>query len=128
MFDEKFKADPDPKDNFHPENCRNLRKRRVLQFLMPILNQDKHKGISLTMANTLFGIMSGVRPVNWRLIIHKIVERALPHIGRKPSILSPFILHLYQHFDLITAEEEDLLTIAADEATYKLQPEIRDTR
>ena len=94
---------------------------------MPILNPNKPKRISLTMANTLFGAMSGVRPVNWGLIIHEVVGRALPHISRKPSFLSPFILHLYQHFDCITAEEEDLLTIAVDEVTYKLQPEVGDT-
>ena len=87
---------------------------------MPILNPEKPKRISLTMANTLFGAMSGVQPVNWGLIIHEVVERALPNVGRKPSFLSPFILHLYQHFDCITAEEEDLLAIAADEVTYKL--------
>ena len=94
---------------------------------MPILNPDKPKRISMTMANTLFGAMSRAWPVNWGLIIHEIVERALPHISRKPSFLSPFNLHLYQHFDCITAEEEDLLTIAADEVTYKLQPEVGDT-
>src|SRR6202011_3758672 len=116
----------DPKDGFHPGNCRNLRERRVLEFLLPILNPNKPKRISLTMANTLFGAMSGVRPVNWGLIIHRVVGRALPHIGRKPSFLSPFILHLYQHFDRITAEEEDMLTIAADEVTYKLHPEVGD--
>ena len=127
LFVGKFRAYPDPKDGFHPGNCRNLRERKVLEFLMPILNPNKPKRISLTMANTLFGAMSGVRPVNWGLIIHEVVGRALPHIGRKPSFLSPFILHLYQHFDCITAEEEDLLTIAVDEVTYKLQPEVGDT-
>ena len=126
LFVGKFRGDADPKDGFHPGNCRNLRERRVLEFLLPILNPDKPKRISLTMANTLFGAMSGVRPVNWGLIIQEIVGRALPHIGRKPSFLSPFILHLYQHYDCILAEEEDLLTIAADEVTYKLLPEAGD--
>ena len=61
MFAKKFRADPDPKDGFHPGNCHNLRERRALEFLKPMLDPDK------------FGAMSGVRPVNWRLIIHKIV-------------------------------------------------------
>ena len=126
LFTGKFRGDADPKDGFHPGNCRNLRERRVLEFLLPILNPDKPKRISLTMSNTLFGAMSGVWPVNWGMIIHEVVGRALPHIGRKPSFLSPFILHLYQHFDCITAEEEDMLTIAADEVTYKLHPEVGD--
>ena len=96
----------------------------MLEFLLPIMNPDKPKRINLTMANTLFGAMSGIRPVNWGLIIHEVVGRALPHIGRKPSLLFPFILHLYQHYDLLTAEEEDLLTITTDEVTYKLHPEV----
>ena len=77
MFAKKFKAYPDLKDGFHPENCRNLRERRLLEFLMPILNPDNPKQIILTMANTMFGAMSEVRPMNWGLIIHEIVERAL---------------------------------------------------
>ena len=64
LFAAKFRANLDPKGGFHPGSCRNLRERRVLEFLRPILNLDKPKGISVTMANTLFGAMSGVRPVN----------------------------------------------------------------
>ena len=79
------------------------------------------------MANTMFGAMSVVRPVNWGLLIHELVEKSLPHIGRKTSFLSPYILHLYQHYDCFNAAvrpaEEDLLTIAADDITYKLEPE-----
>ena len=57
----------DPKEGLHPTNYRNARERKVREFLMPILNPEKPKRISLTMANTLFGAMSGVRPVNWGL-------------------------------------------------------------
>jgi hypothetical protein len=88
---------------------------------MPILNLEKPKRISLTMANTLFGAMSGVRPVNWGLLIHEVVARAIPNIGRKPSYLFPFLLHLYRRYECITADEEDLLAIAADEVTYKVR-------
>ena len=125
-FAGKFRGYADPKEGFHPADCRNHRERRELEFLMPILNSDKPKRISLTMANTMFGVMWGVRPVNWGLLIHEVVGRALPNVGRKPSFLSPFILHLYQHFDCITAEEEDMLTILAEEVASKLQPEVGD--
>ena len=73
------------------------------------------------MANTMFGAMSRVQPVNWGLLFHKFVEKTFPYIGRKPSF--PYILHLYQHYDCFTAKEEDMLTIAADEVVYKLGPE-----
>jgi hypothetical protein len=99
----------------------------MLEFLMSILNPEKPKRISLTMANTLFGAMSGVRPVNWGLLIHEVFGRAIPHIGRKPSYLSPFLLHLYRRYDCITADEEDLLTIAAEEVAYKVRPVVTDS-
>jgi len=121
LFLGRFKGEVDPKEGLHPSNCRNARERRVLEFLMPILNPEKPKRISLTMANTLFGAMSGVRPVNWGLLIHEVVARAIPNIGRKPSYLSPFLLHLYRRYECITADEEDSLAIAAEEVAYKVK-------
>jgi hypothetical protein len=111
----KFRGDHDPKDGFHPRNCRNQRERRVIEFIMPILSIEKLKRLNITMANTLFGAMSGVRPVNWGRLTQEYVERNIPIIGRKPSFLSPYILHLYQHY---------AMTIAEDEVAYKLGPEV----
>ena len=127
MFAGKFKGEVDPKEGLHPANCRNPRERRVLGFLMPILNPEKPKRITLTMANTMFGAMSEVRPMNWGVLIHEVVAWAIPHIGRKLSYLSPFILHLYNHYECITIDEEDLLTIASEEVAYKLHPTSANT-
>ena len=63
--------------------------------MVPILNPKKPKRITLTVANTLFGSLSGVRPMNLGLIIHEIVARGIQLIGQKPFYLSPFIMHLY---------------------------------
>ena len=76
------------------------------------------------MANTLFGSMSGVRPINWTRLIQEYVEKSLPYIGRKPSFLSAYILHLYQHHGYVNEAEEDMLTIAKDEMMYRLGPEV----
>ena len=95
---------------------------------MPILNPvKKTKRIILIMANTPFRALSGVRPVNWGVLIHEVVSRAIPYIGRKPSYLSPFILHLYQHYECATIDEKNLLTIAAGEVAYKLHPVVANT-
>jgi hypothetical protein len=51
----KFRGDRDQKDGFHPGNCQNNRERRVIEFIMPILSQEKPKQLNITMANTLFG-------------------------------------------------------------------------
>ena len=74
------------KEGFHPGNCRSKRERRVLKFLMPILNPEKPKRINLTLANTMFGALSGSRPVNWGLLIHESRdEGSSPH--REEAVL-----------------------------------------
>ena len=79
------------------------------------------------MANTLFGAISRVRPINWGRLIQCYVEKSIPNIGRKPSFLSPYILHLYQHYNCINETEVDALTIAEDEVVYKLGPDAEAT-
>ena len=74
-----------------PLESRNPRERRMLVFLMPILNPEKPKRISLTMANTLFGAIFGVRLVNWGLLIHEVVGRGHPQ--HRPETLLPLPLH-----------------------------------
>ena len=95
--------------------------------MLPILNLEKPKRLTLTMANPLFGALSGVRSMNWGLLIQELVARSIPSIGRKPLYLSPFILHLYQHYKCTTREEDDLITIAVEDINYKLQPVAPDT-
>ena len=127
LFAGKFKGEVDPKEGLHPGNYRNPRVRRMLEFMMPILNLEKPKRITLTVANTMFGALSGVRLVNWGLVIHEIVARGIHLIGRKPSYLSPFIMHLYQYHGCTTVDEDDMLLLAAEEVVYKLQPVAEDT-
>jgi hypothetical protein len=123
----KFRGDHDPKDRFHPGNCQNHREQRLIEFNMPILSPKKPKRLGITMANTLFGAMSRVRPVNCGRLIRKYVEKSIPHIGRKPSFLSPYIFNLYEHYGCINKVEEDALTIAEDEVVYNLGPKLELT-
>ena len=59
----KFRTEHDLKDGFHPGDCRNLKECKVIEFLLPILYPEKPKRLSITMANTIFGALSGTRPV-----------------------------------------------------------------
>ena len=127
LFTGKFKGEVDPKESLHPANCLNLGERRMLQFMMPILNPEKPKWITLTMPNTLFEALFRVPPVNWGLFIHETVARAIPYIGRKPSYISPSIMHLYSHYRCTTVDEDDMLICAAVEIAYSLQPVAQDT-
>ena len=89
--------------------------------MMPILNPEKPKWVTLTVANTLFGVLSRVRPVNWGVIIHKIVARGISQIGKKSSYISPFIMHLYKFHHCTTVDEDDKLLTGREEILYKLQ-------
>ena len=53
------------KDGFQPGSYQNPKEHKVLEFILPILSPGKPRRISLTMANTLYRAMFGVRPVNW---------------------------------------------------------------
>ena len=123
FFVGKFRAEHDPKDGFNPVDCQNPRERRVIEFILPILNPEKPKRLTITMANTIFGALSRARPVNWGRLIQEFVVKSLPHIGKKPSPLSPYILHLYQQNGCVNKAEEDALTIAEDKVAYKLGPD-----
>ena len=127
MFAGKLKGEVDPKEGLHPANCLNLREQTMLESMMPIQNPEKPKRITLTMANTLFRALSGVRPVNWGLIIHEIVARAFPYIGRKAFYISPFIIHLYTFYRCTTIDGDDMLISAAEEIAYKSQPVAQNT-
>ena len=118
----KFKGEINPKEGLHPANCVNSRERRMTKFMMPILHPEKPKRVTLTVANTLFRAISGVRPVNWRVIIHEIVARGISQIGKKPSYISPFIMHLYEYHHCTTVDEDDKLLSGKEKILYKLQP------
>jgi hypothetical protein len=68
----------------------------VIEFLLPSLYPKKPKRLSIMMANTIFKVLSGKWPVNWGRLIQELVEKSIPHIGKKPSPLSPYIFHLYE--------------------------------
>jgi hypothetical protein len=91
----KLRGEHDLKDGFHPRNSQNNKERIVIEFILPIFSPEKPKQLSITMANTLFGAMCGVRPVNWGRLIQEYVEKSIFQIGQKLSFLSPYILHLY---------------------------------
>ena len=126
LFAGKFTGSVDPKEGVYPGKCKNLRERRMLEFMMPILNPEKPKRVTLTVANTLFGALSGVRPVNWGIIIHDIVEKGIQQIGHRTSYLTPFILHLYACFGCTKVDEDDKLIAAEEEIRFRIQPRPAD--
>ena len=60
----KFLHEVDPNDGFLVRECKNNRERRVLEFLVPIVHLDKPTRVTRTLGNTIFGALTGDRPVD----------------------------------------------------------------
>ena len=93
----KFLHDVDPKDGFPVRECRNVRERRVLEFLVPIVHLDKPTRVTCTLNKTIFGALTGDRPVDWAKILMDLVNRLVVGAGKtKPTPICPFFYHLYE--------------------------------
>ena len=64
FIDGKFSARVNPKDRFAVADCKEARARRVLEFSVPLLYPEKPTRVTITMGNTIFGVLSGERPVD----------------------------------------------------------------
>ena len=120
----KFRNDADPKDGFSVRDCRNPRERKLLEFLVPIVHPDKPTRVTRTIGNTIFGALSGERPVDWGKVFSELVQRLVSGAGKsKPTPICPFLYHLYEYKGLLTDEEETDYTIAKELNRYWITPE-----
>jgi hypothetical protein len=101
-----FRALPSPKDGYAIEDCTDVRHRRVLAFLVPILYPEKPNRITVTMGNTIFGALNGGRKVNWARIISNLVVQLVARVGKsRASTICPFLYHLYERKELLRSEK-----------------------
>ena len=120
----KFRNDADPKDGFLVRDCRNPRKCKLLEFLVPIVHPDKPIRVTRTIGNTIFGALSGERPVDWGKVFSELVQRLVGGAGKsKPTSICPFLYHLYECKGLLTEEEETDYTTAKELNRYWIKPE-----
>jgi hypothetical protein len=102
-----FRALPSPKDGYAIEDCTDVRHKRVLAFLVPILYPEKPNRITVTMDNTIFGALNGGQKVNRARIISNLVIQLIARVGKsRASPICPFLYHLYEHKELLRLEEE----------------------
>ena len=120
----KFRNEADPKDGFSVRDCRNPRERKLLEFLVPIVHPDKSTWVTRTIGNTIFGALSGERPVDWGKVFSELVQRLVGGAGKcKPTPICPFLYHLYECKGLLTEEEETDYTTAKELNRYRISPE-----
>ena len=123
----KFRNEADPKDGFPVRDCRNPRERKLLEFLVPIVHPDKPTRVTRTIGNTIFGALSGERPVDWGKVFSELVQRLVGGAGKsKPTPICPFLYHLYECKGLLTEEEETDYTTAKELNRYRISPERDD--
>ena len=120
----KFRSEADPKDGFPVRECRNPKKRRLLEFLIPIVHPDKPTRVICTIGNTIFGAISEERPVDWAIIFMELVNRLVGGAGKtKPTSICPFLYHLYESKGLLTENEETDYTAAQEINRYRITPD-----
>ena len=109
FIDGVFAGRVNPKDGYAVADCRDLRVRRVLEFLVPLLYSEKPTRVTITVGNTIFGALSGERPVDWGVVVKDVVQRLLSGMGKsKATPICPYIFHLYHaHKLLLTAEKKE---------------------
>ena len=120
----KFRNDADPKDGFPVRECMDPRERRLLEFLVPIVHPDKPTRVTRMIGNTIFGALSGDRPVDWGKVFSELVQQLVGGVGKaKPTPICPFLYHLYECKGLLTEEEETDYTTAKELNRYEIPPE-----
>ena len=113
FIDGRFSGRVNPKDGYAVVDCREPRTRRVLEFLVPLLYPEKPTRVTITVGNTIFGALSGERPVEiWKIVVKDIVQRLVSGMGKfKATPICLYIFHLYHsHKLLLLAEKKEYRT------------------
>lgn len=105
---DQFKSISD-KDGFRVDDCRSNRKRRLLQFLVPILSPNKPTTYVIKLTKAVYEAYLHDRKIGWGLIVHEMtVREALKIGGAKGCPLSPFV-YMYAQHGLLTDREKVLM-------------------
>ena len=73
FIDGMFSGHVNSKDGYAVVDCKDPRARRVLEFLVPLLYPKKPTRVTITVGNTIFGALSGERPVDWGIVVKDLV-------------------------------------------------------
>ena len=107
FIDGMFSGRVNPKDGYAVANCKDPRVKKVLEFLVPLLYLEKSMRVTITIGNTIFGALSGERPVDWRIVVRDLVQRLLSGMGKsKATPICPYVFHLYHSHELLLPAEK----------------------
>ena len=107
FIDGMFFGRVNPKDGYAVADYKDPRVKRVLEFLVPLLYPEKPMRVTITVGNTIFGALSGERPVDWGIVVKDLVQRLLSRMGKsKATPICPYMFHLYQSHELLLPAEK----------------------
>ena len=102
FIDGMFSGCVNPKDGYAVVDCKDPRVKRVLEFVVPLLYPEKPTRVTITVGNTIFGALSGERPVDWGIVLKDLVQRLLSGMGKsKATPICPYMFHLYHSHELL---------------------------
>ena len=107
FIDGMFSGRVNPKDGYAVVDCKDPRAKRVLEFLVPLLYPEKPTRVTITVGNTIFGALSGERPVDWGIVVKDLVQRLLSGMGKsKVTSICPYVFYLYHLQELLLPTEK----------------------
>ena len=107
FIDGKFSGRVNPKDGYVVVDCKEPRARKVLEFLIPLLYPEKSTRVTIMVGNTIFGALSGERPVDWGIVVKDLVQRLVFGMGKsKATPICPYVFHLYHSHELLLPAEK----------------------
>ena len=125
-IDGKFKTTINPKDGHAVKDCIDPRKKRVLQFVIPIFYPEKPGRVRKEIGNMVFGALSGEYKVSWGQVIHEVVDKLVSVLGkRKPTPVSPYLFYLYNKFECLRREEMQQIEVARECLVMGVAPEAK---
>ena len=120
----KFDSSINPKDGYAVSNCVDLRERKVLEFVVPILYPEKPDRVTKEIGNTIFGVLAGEYKVSWGHMIQNVVGHLVSNLEKvKASPISPYLFYLYYRNECLRGEEMKEVEVARECLEYGIGPD-----
>ena len=92
----KFWNPVNSKDGLAVVDCKDVRAKRVLEFLIPILYLEKPTRVTMTVGNTIFRALLGEQKVDWGVILQSVVAKLVKNVRKQKAMpIGPYLFHLY---------------------------------
>ena len=108
-----------PKDGFVIADWEDVRAKKVLEFLIPILYPKKPTQVTVMVGNTIFGALLGDQKVNWGIVFQSVIAKLVESTKKnKATSIRPYLFHLYVAHDVLLSEEMVAYDIILDMLKY----------